>query len=102
MTKEISCSPFSGWIALPIQLAALPAIVLLFILCIVELNSSRGDSTADMLAILGFIFTGIAFLGWLFNWIGFFVLSRIGAHSWISLCQSIQRQEANVAAHSNL
>lgn len=75
MTKEISLSPFSGWLVLPIQLVAPVAIALLFTSAVGALNVTTGGSASNIVPILGVVFAPIAALGWLFNWIGFFVVN---------------------------
>ncbi len=69
MIKEISLSPFSGWLLLPIQLIAFPIILLCFVFSISKVDSNQ------VVGILGIIICVFLFLLWLFNWNGFFVVN---------------------------
>lgn len=75
MTKEISYAPFSGWVVLPFHLAAPFAIALLLINAIGALKVATGDAASNIIPILGVILAGIATVGWLCNWFGFFVVN---------------------------
>ena len=76
MIKEIPLSPYSGWLVLPFQLIALPAIVLCLSVSISTVAGAKfNDPSGIPIGIAGIVICALLGLLWLFNWAGFFVVN---------------------------
>ena len=76
MIKEIPLSPYSGWLVLPFQLIALPAIVLCLSVSISTVAGAKfNDPSGIPIGIAGIVICALLGFLWLFNWAGFFVVN---------------------------
>ena len=76
MIKEIPLSPYSGWLILPFQLIALPAIVLCLSVSISTVAGAKfNDPSGIPIGIAGIVICAILVFLWFFNWAGFFVVN---------------------------
>ena len=76
MIKEIPLSPHSGWMILPFQLIALPAIVLCLSVSISTVAGAKfNDPSGIPIGIAGIVICAILVFLWFFNWAGFFVVN---------------------------
>ena len=76
MIKEIPLSPYSGWLILPFQLIALPAIVFCLSVSISTVKDAKfNDPSGIPIGIAGIVICAILVFLWFFNWAGFFVVN---------------------------
>jgi regulator of protease activity HflC (stomatin/prohibitin superfamily) len=76
MIKEIPLSPYSGWLILPFQLIALPAIVFCLSVSISTVAGAKfNDPSGIPIGIAGIVICAILVFLWFFNWAGFFVVN---------------------------
>ncbi len=75
MMREKEKSPWSGWIALPLQLVLLPVVVLVVVGSVIALAQHAVSNPARLpVAIVAVIVSALALVAWAVNWIGFFVV----------------------------
>ena len=68
MIKEIPLSPYSGWLILPFQLIALPAIVLSLSVSISTVAGAKfNDPSGIPIGIAGIVICALLGFLWLFN-----------------------------------